>query len=68
MITTQTPIRRTYINTTVPLLLVLGNFLSILTFTSPPLMCSRADTAEISVAVYAGTTIQTRATGTFVVV
>ena len=31
-------------------------------------MCSRADTAEVSVAVYAGTIIQTRATGTFVVV
>ena len=53
---------------TPPLLFVLGNFLSILTFTSPPFMCSRADTAEVSVAVYAGTTIQTRATGTFVVV
>ena len=38
------------------------------TFTSPPFMCSRADTAEVSVAVYTATTIQTRATGAFVII
>jgi len=39
-----------------------------ITFAYPPFMSSRADTIEISFTVYTGSSIQTRRTGTLIII